>query len=279
MKTIKQTLVGVACAGLVSLASAATVKVTFDNLIWSDTGHDAVNLTYLTNKSPTPGSTAPDFTTSATTTINGVGAGRFEGTASELNGIAASVFVNGVAGATVVNDLYMYCYDIYQGIYHGDVVTYEVDMTGETERTRDFLGAVNSVLNSGRAVYDKYAWLRPANSYQSAAIQLGIWESLYDNNDIWSLSNQVDARGFFYASGIESGSGGVRMTQQYLDDFFGAIGKSQSVEGKDVMVLKSSTHQNMITGDPVPEPGTLALLGAALVGWGLSRRNKAIKQD
>ena len=276
MKTIKQTLVGVACAGMVSLASAATVKVTFDNLIWSNTGYDAVNLTYLTNKSPAPGSTAPDFNTSDKTTINGVGAGRFEGTASELNGIAASVFVNGVAGATVVNDLYMYCYDIYEEINHGSVVTYTVDMNGETDRTRDFLGAVNSVLNIGRAVYDKYAWLRPANSYQSAAIQLGIWESLYDTG---TDTNWTLAKGYFSATGIDSGTGNDPKTQQYLNQFFAAISASDSVADIDVMVLISDGKQNMITGDPVPEPGTLALLGAALVGWGLSRRNKAIKQD
>ena len=74
-----------------------------------------------------------------------VAAGRFQGTATNLVNIAPRVFVDGV------NDLFMYCYDIYESINHGQSVNYIVDFNGATERTLDFLGAVNSVMSIGKA--------------------------------------------------------------------------------------------------------------------------------
>ena len=191
-----------------------------------------------------------------------VSAGRFQGTASNVVGVPESIFVDSL------NDLFMYCYDVFQNIQGGWSETYEIDLNGESSRTLDFLGAVNTVLSKGKA-YDPFAWLRPDNRFQGAAIQLGIWESEYESDDAWDLSD-----GDFTASGLNEG---WKQTQNWWNRFVEAIGDSDSLDGKYVMVLENSKVQDMITGDPlvVPEPGSLALLGLGLGGLLWLRRQKA----
>lgn len=81
---------------------------------------------------------------------------------------------------------------------------------------------MNQVLNLGRSKYDPFAWLHPVNGYQGAAIQLGIWESLYDTAGTWKLGD-----GDFKASGLENGSSADMKTQQWWDAFVGQIDNSK----------------------------------------------------
>jgi hypothetical protein len=235
MTSIKNSLALLTCAAA-SVCSASTVHVVFDNPIFTGTGYDQVAITF------------PNQTGSQSTTEN-VLAGRFKGKASNIVGVDPSIFVDGPGS------LYMYCYDVYENINSGWSVDYSINLGGERARTLDFLGAVNFVMNQGKATDDKFAWLHPVNGSQGAAIQLGIWESLYDTSG-WSL---VD--GNFKATGLDSG------TSLWLTNFFSNIESTASVDGQYVMTLEARGAQDMITGDPpanVPEPGTLALLGVAL---------------
>ena len=244
MTHYKHTLALLACAVATTAANAASVQITFDNPIFNGSGYDAVSITFA-NQSPTPGSTTEY-----------VAAGRFQGTATDLVGVTADIFFDDV------NNVFMYCYDIYQNINHGQSVDYQIYLNAATTRTLDFIGAVNSVLGTN----DPYAWLRNVTAAQGAAIQLGIWESKYDTTG-WDL-----ASGDFKATNLDSG------TTSYLNQFTAAIDTTDAVNSRYVMVLKNDDFQDMIAGDPpsndVPEPGTLALMGVALAGFAASRSRK-----
>lgn len=230
-------------------ATAALVTITFDGNIYAGTaapGHDGVTITF------------PKANGGGVTTLN-VAAGRFQGRASNLVGVDASVFVDSL------DDVWMYCYDLYESVWGGRTVTYTVSFDGETARTLDFLGGVNAVLNAQRGTQDAFAWLHPATAAQSAAIQLGIWESRYETDAAWAMGS-----GSFSATGLETG------TAQQLQAFFSAVPTAASLDPRLAMVLTASGAQDVITGDPppgVPEPATtgLALAGLA-AAWGLRRR-------
>ncbi len=227
-------------------ASAAMVHVQFDNPIFNGVAeptHDALTIHY-----PTPGGGGQASAS--------VAAGRFQGTASNLRGVDASIFVDGL------DDLYMYCYDLYEHVGGGWSVDYTINFDGVLPRTLDFLGAVNMVLNQGKATADPYAWLHPSNGLMGAAIQLGIWESKYDSG--WDIRG-----GSFSATGLET------QTAQYLSSFLAAIPTAPALNARYVMTLEAAGAQDMITGDPpasVPVPGTLALAGLALAAVAVRRR-------
>jgi len=253
MYNFKFSLVALALSGITLAAAAdpvATVTVKFDDPIFNGSGSDTVRIKF------------PNANGTGSTSIN-VSAGRFQGTASNLVGVDPRVFVDGV------NDLFMYCYDIYESISSGRTVNYTIDFHAATTRTLDFLGAVNWSMSADKNKVDPYAWLHPVNGNQGAAIQLGIWESLYDVSG-WSLS-----LGDFMADGLNGDANGKLGTGVYWNQFTAAIDPSRSLEIQYTMVLKASGAQDMIAGDPpigVPEPGSLALVGLALAGLAGSRQ-------
>lgn len=244
------TLAGIAATGQAATVQAATMQVQFDDFIFEGVPaphYDHVSITF-------PKKNANGSRTES------VAAGRFQGKVLGYSGVEPSLFVHSPS------DLYMYCYDVYNNISGGWTVDYTINFAGETARTLDFLGAVNKVL-SGSSDKGAFAWLFPAAAATAAAIQLGIWESLYDSGG-WNIDS-----GSFLATGLDEG------TRSTLLGFFGAIDSSDALDGKYVMTLEAPGKQDMITGDPppsqVPEPGTLALLGVAAVGLVATRRRFA----
>lgn len=251
MPRFTRTLLAAALAAAAFAGHAAAVKITFDNPIFNGTpspGYDAASITF-------PAAGGPGSQTLA------VAAGRFQGSASELAGITADRFVDNLA------DVWMYCYDVYETIGSGRVVTYTVNFDGASDLTLAFLGAVNAVRNAGNPTPDRNAWLHPTTAYEAAAIQLGIWESLYDSG--WDLG-----AGAFRATQLDA------PTASALASYFARVGQAPALERQYTMVLEAQGAQDMITGDPpgtVPEPGTLSLLLAPLALLALGRRRSGAR--
>mgnify|MGYP006271176295 CR=1 len=195
-----------------------------------------------------------------------VAAGRFTGTASNVQGVDARIFVDGV------ERVFMYCYDLLQAISGGKQVEYAIDFSQLVDRTRAFIDAVNRTLNTvdkGKQGYDPYAWVRPGTTAQSAAIQLGLWESKYETPDdsLWDLG---DGR-FQVTNGLNDA------TSKAFDDFHKKIVKDQLIDTDQTMMFRNDTYQDMITADPpgtVPAPATLGLFAAGLAALLRARRRR-----
>ena len=97
----------------------------------------------------------------------------------------------------------------------------------------------------------------------AAAIQIGIWKSLYDN--LWTLG----------AGPVTfSASHGAGVTTAY-NAIVALINSTDALDSSRVMVLVSDGRQDVITGRLnrlVPEPGSLALIGIAAAMAGFVRR-------
>ena len=236
MKRIK-TLVACAVFAASTAASAATITVQWASSIFSPLG--SVDVGTVTHPAGTTGTNA----------------GRFRGSVT-----ATSPDINPAELIDANPNFFAYCHDLAQTI--GSTTTYNVSF-GASSVMRDFLGAVNSVLGG-----DPYAWLRPADKNTAAAIQLGIWEALHnDDFDLFDNTGNV----YFQTVPIA--------VQTLFQSFIDARATSASLSNSLVMTLTHAGRQDVITGyNPpdllVPEPGTLVLLGAAAVVAGLTRRRR-----
>lgn len=116
--------------------------------------------------------------------------------------------------------------------------------------------------------YQEAAWLfENSDDYSTSEIQLAIWEVLYDDDYDVSLTS-----GDFYATDIDG---------DYLSDVNSLLTSLQNTGGisgfdfSGYSVASYKGQQDFIvpTSAPVPEPGTMFLLGSGLLGMiGIGRR-------
>lgn len=226
-----------------------TVQVTFGQPPFGSLGSEEIGIRF-------PTANHPSQYTSETVFV-----GRLEGNGSNLVGASPSIFVDSL------DDIYMYCYDLYQSVSGGLTVNYTINFAGPTARTLNFLGAVNYVLSGYTNTWtDPWAWLHPTDLNQAVAIQLGIWESRYETSSTWALG-----LGSFRASGVDTDTG------LWITRFFAAVNNAavNDLPAGFAMTLESPRAQDMLTGDPpptnVPAPGSLALVAVALGALSLAR--------
>lgn len=274
MNRVKRTcLLAAAAFGMASTATVAEpiyegqVGIRFDSPIFGATGAPAVTLS------------GPAGTSGR------VNAGLFRGDVYEpgspagYDGFDPSVLYRGL------DDILLYCVDLFQRIGGGWKEEYRVyslkdadrvvkksdahPLDRDFDRTLEFLGAMNYTLQAMPSFVGdgerSYNWLNPISGWMSGAIQVGIWESLYEGNAPLDITG-----GAFTATGL--GQAGEALLQSAFDAVNGAAGALPytALDPAKVLLLSSDTRQDMLVGDPpamvpAPAPATLMLAGLILM--------------
>jgi PEP-CTERM motif len=108
-----------------------------------------------------------------------------------------------------------------------------------------------------------YVGMAPQWSTDSAMVQAAIWEVVHETGRNYSFTS-----GDVLASGLDSS------TQDWLNAFDWAAMKATNPTW-NIAALTSAQHQDLLVAQPIPEPGTYALmaLGLGLVAYTARRRN------
>jgi hypothetical protein len=188
------------------------------------------------------------------------------------------------------DDVLLYCVDLFDDLKK-DQNTYNVlrisddtlvqtstdghDVIRNFGQVLDFLGALNSTLASDYGLsYGEQNWLNPQQGWMSGAIQVGIWESLYDeamdittgNFRVWTHGNRGQALS----------SDGIAL----LDASFAAMASTDALSDTGVRWFQLDAGQDLL-GDPLPIPapatGLLVLSGLLLLGHARRRSSNGLR--
>ena len=179
------------------------------------------------------------------------------GTASAVAGVAPSIFVDSL------DDLYMYCYDLYEQVHAGQRPI--TPSTSMAPRRAPSIFSVRSITSSTVAatigVIPSRGFIRPV---PSRALRFSSASGKANTIAAGSLGS-----GSFKASGLETA------TQNWWLQFRAAVldGAVADLDPSFAMTLEAPGVQDMITGDPqaLPEPASALLVALGLAGIGAAR--------
>jgi len=152
-----------------------------------------------------------------------------------------------------------WCVDIFQRTFFGSTATDFDRKTASAAQLAPKTALLNTLASQSLADVQ--------NSLTSAAFQLAVWEIVNETSSIYDFTS-----GSFRATNASDGS--IVLAQQWLD----TLPNASAAPFYNVSILESASRQDLavFTKVPVfadvPEPSSIAVMLAGLMGYALTRR-------
>lgn len=159
--------------------------------------------------------------------------------------------MTGVNNATMTPVQFLtYCVNIFQNLHTGQFTMAPLSTIATTAAKRQNL---NKLLTN----------TTPSSINASAAIQLAVWEILYETSGTFSVDNGV----------FKAVNGDSATARGLANGYLNSLGGWQQTSGKSVKLLYAANNQSQIyLGVPEPDTWALMLLGFGAIGIAARRR-------